>query len=319
MVHRARRKSRGNSAKSSKSHKEKISERFESYIELPVSKIDLSINKERRLIDSLDSSLKELELFSSEISRIWRAREEVKKQKSKIASIGYDRRGQLKKYDDYLSAGILGRLIKTKPFGSDDYYKKIRQELKQNEFDFKNVTDKLAQLDSGLSNMHTTIEGDVITKENYQKKQNSINLRKHNAELRLSALLQARSYVQSKEDSIQERETAAAKEVGKYKAYAAAYFDESRKLAMSVKNEMHDQEEIVTGCPYCGALLDDIPHADHIYPITKGGLSVKENMVFVCSKCNLRKSGMTLREFIEKTGLKRTFVETNLKKLGKIF
>lgn len=45
----------------------------------------------------------------------------------------------------------------------------------------------------------------------------------------------------------------------------------------------------------------------------------KENMVYVCSKCNLRKSGMTLREFIEKAGLKRTFVETNLKKLGKTF
>lgn len=172
---------------------------------------------------------------------------------------------------------------------------------------------------SDLSGMQTSIEGDVITKQNYQKKQSSINSRIHNAELRLSALLQARNLVQSKEESIQEREKAAASEVGKYKAYAAAYFDESRKLATSVKNEMHDQEGIVTGCPYCGSLLDDIPHADHIYPITKGGLSVKENMVYVCSKCNLKKSGMTLREFIRKAGLKRTFVENNLEKLGKIF
>ena len=292
-------------------------ERFESYVELPVRKIDLAINKEQSLIDSLSCSLRELELFTSEISRIWIENEEAKKRKNKIDSRIFSLRCQLKEYDDYYRAGILGRLIKYKPVINDDY---LRQELKRNEFDFKNVTDKLAQLTRDLSDMQTPIiEGDVITKENYQKKQISINLRKHNAELRLSALFQARNLVQSKEESIQEREKTASSEVGKYKAYAAAYFDESRKLATSVKNEMHGQEGIVTGCPYCGSLLDDIPHADHIYPITKGGLSVKENMVYVCSKCNLRKSGMTLREFIEKTGLKRTLVEANLKKLGKTF
>ena len=77
----------------------------------------------------------------------------------------------------------------------------------------------------------------------------------------MSLLLRAKSHGQEKETSLQEREQAAASEVDKYKAYAAAYFNESRKLAESVKNEMHGQEKIVNGCPYCGSQLDETPHA----------------------------------------------------------
>lgn len=31
-------------------------------------------------------------------------------------------------------------------------------------------------------------------------------------------------------------------------------------------------------------------HVDHIMPITKGGMSVTENMILVCEGCNLEKS-----------------------------
>lgn len=319
MGYRTRRKSRGYSTSNKKSQKEKISEQFESFIGLPAHKIDITISKEQKLIDTLNNNLRELEAFSNEISSMQKDRRELAQRKSKIDSVLSYYQSELKKFDDYNNSGILGRIIKSKPVSGASYYNTKRQELIKDELESKNLADKLVYLDSILGNKQITIEGEIFTSTDYYKKQRSVIARKDNAELRLHALLQAKSHVQSKETSIQEREEIAAREVGKYKAFAAAYFDESRKLADSVKKEMRGQEMLVNGCPYCGLQLDDTPHADHIYPIIKGGLSVKENMVYVCNKCNLKKSGMTLREFIIKAGLNRVFVEENLEKLGKTF
>ncbi len=320
MGYRTRRRSGGYSAGNRKTEKEKAAELFESYIELPFKKVDAAIRKEQILIDTLESNFEELAAFSSKISELSKVIEKVKIQKRKIDSWIFSHRGELRGYDDYHRTNLIGRLLfKVKPVCGDDYYEKIRQELKENEFKSINLADRLTHLNGDLSNRQTTIEGDVTTNKDYLAKQGSISTRKRNAELRLSLLLRAKSHGQEKEISLQEREQAAASEIDKYKAYAAAYFNESRKLAESVKNEMRGQEKIVNGCPYCGSQLDETPHADHVYPITKGGLSVKENMVYVCSKCNLRKGGMTLREFITKTDLDRAFIEENLEKLGKTF
>lgn len=75
----------------------------------------------------------------------------------------------------------------------------------------------------------------------------------------------------------------------------------------------------VVWCPYCGEPYGDNPHADHIYPIKWGGLSDKENMVFVCEDCNKKKKYMTLREFVKSQGLDWHYVERNLEKLHKRF
>jgi hypothetical protein len=42
-------------------------------------------------------------------------------------------------------------------------------------------------------------------------------------------------------------------------------------------------------CPYCGGALGNLPHADHIHPVAKGGHSTKRNMVYVCRECNALK------------------------------
>lgn len=43
-------------------------------------------------------------------------------------------------------------------------------------------------------------------------------------------------------------------------------------------------------------------HADHIQPVKLGGLSTAENLILVCSACNIRKSDKTLLEFCELQG-----------------
>lgn len=72
-------------------------------------------------------------------------------------------------------------------------------------------------------------------------------------------------------------------------------------------------------CPYCGMDLGAKPHADHIYPVARGGLSTKSNMVYVCVICNLRKKDKTLKMFAEEFGLNRNEIESRLTALGKEF
>lgn len=74
-------------------------------------------------------------------------------------------------------------------------------------------------------------------------------------------------------------------------------------------------------CPYCELVFTPkiIIHLDHIHPIKLGGLERVDNLVKVCSTCNLQKSDMTLREFIKKYNLNRDKVENNLTLLNKKF
>jgi hypothetical protein len=89
----------------------------------------------------------------------------------------------------------------------------------------------------------------------------------------------------------------------------------SRDLADTVKKHLHKTER----CPYCGECLGAQPHADHIYPQSKGGLSVAANMVYVCVTCNSKKADLTLTVFIERFSLDRAFIEERLRELGKEF
>ena len=107
--------------------------------------------------------------------------------------------------------------------------------------------------------------------------------------------------------------------LNKTKALAAAHTDSSRELAESVKRKLEDQINQIKYCPYCFNDLGQKPHADHIYPISMGGLSTPENMVYVCSSCNLKKMTFTLREFIEKYNLDKVRIEKTLKSLNKKF
>jgi len=99
------------------------------------------------------------------------------------------------------------------------------------------------------------------------------------------------------------------------RAAAAANASETRKLAATVKRKLDQQP----WCPYCGGSLGVDPHADHIYPVAKGGRSVLANMVYACAGCNSKKTNLTLTTFIRKFTLDRAAIESRLQLLGKDF
>jgi 5-methylcytosine-specific restriction endonuclease McrA len=100
-------------------------------------------------------------------------------------------------------------------------------------------------------------------------------------------------------------------------ALIAAYKGKSRRLADQVKSKLREQIAIDPHCPYCGWYMAHELHCDHIHPLSKGGLSTPQNMVYVCSDCNLKKKGLTLTQFIKKCGFSRVEIEQRLEKLGK--
>lgn len=72
-------------------------------------------------------------------------------------------------------------------------------------------------------------------------------------------------------------------------------------------------------CPYCFESFSKnlVTHVDHIYPLSKGGLESIENLVVVCSECNLNKGNLTLNNFIKKFNLNREAIEKELDLLNK--
>jgi 5-methylcytosine-specific restriction endonuclease McrA len=100
---------------------------------------------------------------------------------------------------------------------------------------------------------------------------------------------------------------------------AAAFQGKSRKQAEKIKRAIRDQVRKLPDCPYCASPLGSDPHADHIYPISRGGLSTEDNMVYICSDCNSDKSDMTLRDFAKLKNLDWPRLEAVLDLLGKRF
>lgn len=97
-----------------------------------------------------------------------------------------------------------------------------------------------------------------------------------------------------------------------------------RSLVARVKNKSRQEAkriksllEITKYCPYCCMKIGESPHADHIYPLSSGGLETIENMVYVCSKCNLEKSDLTLREFCIRRNFDIEDVAKRLTAMGK--
>jgi 5-methylcytosine-specific restriction endonuclease McrA len=96
---------------------------------------------------------------------------------------------------------------------------------------------------------------------------------------------------------------------------ANTLFSQRRRAASAAKPKLRRDHD----CPYCSKPLGLSPHADHIHPISMGGLSSVDNMVYVCSSCNARKQDMTLQEFIRLHQLDRVSIEQRLLLLGKRF
>lgn len=90
---------------------------------------------------------------------------------------------------------------------------------------------------------------------------------------------------------------------------------EKRAIAASLRGRLTNKI-----CPYCAVELDVVDvHADHIYPVSKGGLSTIQNMVLVCSACNLKKRDLTWLAFVKKFTLDRHAIEKRLEEFEKDF
>ena len=98
-------------------------------------------------------------------------------------------------------------------------------------------------------------------------------------------------------------------------AIEARVSQKERELATKLRLTFKPTDQ----CPYCGGTLGSNPHLDHVYPVSKGGLSVSTNLIFVCLQCNQRKADKTLAAFLNSYNLDRQAVEVRLKQLGKDF
>ena len=107
---------------------------------------------------------------------------------------------------------------------------------------------------------------------------------------------------------------------------AAKNTEEQRNVARSERSvhTYQEQKRTYDQCPYCFGTLgnfegDRCSELDHIHPVSKGGLSTAQNLVFICSNCNRKKSAQTLNQFIISENLERDALFVVLGKLGKYF
>jgi 5-methylcytosine-specific restriction endonuclease McrA len=110
-----------------------------------------------------------------------------------------------------------------------------------------------------------------------------------------------------------EREAAKKRKAEAERAAVASATGKAREHADNVRRSLRKDHD----CPYCGCELGKQPHADHIYPLSKGGRSVAVNMVYVCAICNNKKADMTLAAFVATYRLARDTIESRLQRLGK--
>ena len=103
-------------------------------------------------------------------------------------------------------------------------------------------------------------------------------------------------------------------------AAAAAHLGKTRRRAARFRVKLRNQQLTISAtCPYCGTPMDRTSVLDHIYPVSKGGLSTERNLVFICLQCNDSKRDRTLREFVKEFQLDWVSVEEALERLGKDF
>ena len=68
---------------------------------------------------------------------------------------------------------------------------------------------------------------------------------------------------------------------------------------------------------YEGQDEGDMFNSDHIYPANRGGLTIPDNMVLICSPCNLSKSADSLKSFTKRNHLDYDEIVTRLEVMGK--
>ena len=102
-------------------------------------------------------------------------------------------------------------------------------------------------------------------------------------------------------------------------AKIAAYDNRARTGSDTVRSDLLKSTRINNWkCPYCNEKKSiKYSQADHIHPISKGGLTTIQNMILVCKLCNSLKKGSTLRVFCKKFQFNFDDVCERLEKQGK--
>lgn len=168
-----------------------------------------------------------------------------------------------------------------------------------------NLTEQPLQIKTEISSLETQ-------RYSMQKRQRELERLQGSMTSLVSSIESARSWSSKLEEAI-DRKQRKKDSLVELRAAAAANSNETRKVGSSVKRKLTRQP----WCPYCGGPLGSDPHADHIYPVSKGGRSVPRNMVYVCSDCNASKRDLTLHGFMRKYCLDRVAIEDRLEELGK--
>jgi len=98
------------------------------------------------------------------------------------------------------------------------------------------------------------------------------------------------------------------------RARVAAMDKRSRDLAARHRDYLPKPDR----CPYCQAEVDQGDyHLDHIYPVKMGGLSIPENLVWVCRDCNSKKSDRGLLDYLLSRNFEVGPIITRLRSAGK--
>jgi chromosome segregation ATPase len=293
-----------------------VAEYYEKYIEYSYSRLSNKNGRENELLNNLKE---QVDLVSPKLSSYNRVQIEIGELQRKKGFLNLSNsriKSAIEKHQEYASKGFVAKILSSPPKNS---IHELEKSYNENNYLLNELHKQLELIESDAKSYDVTIQDKKYGQSELFKLLKSLKSRIGSAEIRIEAQIKGLEFLRNKEAEMASKELEAAMKVDSYKAYAAAYFDQTRKLASTIKKSLQNQEALLSGCPYCGTNMGNIPHADHIYPVAKGGLSTIKNMVLVCSTCNLKKSDRTLREFIVRNGLKRDFVEENLKLLKKHF
>ena len=131
-------------------------------------------------------------------------------------------------------------------------------------------------------------------------------------------IIPAKSRAQKNVSRFKDEDIIEQSKIDMWRAKANAFDGDKRKGQAEVKSQLKKQLIDYPKCPYCEAsLIFENCHVDHIYPANRGGLTTPDNMVLICSPCNLSKGSDSLRNFAKRNHLNYNNIVTRLEVMGK--